>query len=214
MEHYNFSQSGLMSFSATAEVGVNPHYEKTLSFEERAINELMTQDIDTEKKFFPIYNEDGFICYADSIDETLSVSLTPPSHSFSSSTLKRRPAICCGVFVRDGKKFKPLYQNKRFYEDKAPIFLSLTNIKKLYKEFFEIIEIKLGQLTKNDDKFIAWELTTSEGHFYIPWHNGLIFAKEEGVSFEEKKLDDLKQTYFILRFTEVFPKGEHRVLRA
>lgn len=205
MEYFNFSQSGLMSFSFTSQIGAsNKEKSKCPCFEDICLEMLYDEKPEScdNTPFYLVYTKDGYAYSASDANKALSASLASAVHVPSTNQKLYYPNCNTGVFILQNGEYKLLYKAERFYKTKNPSFLSRSFLKKVFKPFFENIEITLGQLSFNAEKCIAWMLSTDKGVYYIPWHNGLIIPESENLTFEKRKFDDLRKTYKVLRFHE------------
>jgi len=73
---------------------------------------------------------------------------------------------------------------------------------------FKKIDIRLGQLEEKGIRFIAWEIETEKGIFYIPWHNGCLIEQTGELEFTEMPFAELKRTYKVLRFAKCVGERE------
>ncbi len=205
MEHFNFSQSGLMSFSFTSQIGAsNKEKSKCPTFEDICLEMLYDEKPEScdNTPFYLVYTKDGYAYSAPNADKALSASLASTIHVPSTNKKTYLPNCNTGVFILQDGEYKLLYKAERFYKSKTPRFLSRSFLNKAFKPLFENIEITLGQLGYGDEKCIAWMLSTNKGVYYIPWHNGFIIPASESLTFEKRKFDDIRKTYKILRFHE------------
>ena len=215
-EYFNFSQSGLMSFSPTAQLGSSTNKKSEItSFESLGIEELESKNISNEDNsiFYAVYDKNCYMYQATTPEEVLRVSLTSPCILPATLNASFCYSHNAGVFIRKNGQFKLLYKSGRFCCDKNPVFLSKTFLKRILSDFFENIEITLGQLIKDEMKYIAWMITTEKGIFYIPWHNGIIFPATNELVFIKNKFNKIEKTYKLLRFCENFSSNEYKVLR-
>lgn len=179
--------------------------EKPLTFEEEAKEELkeFKKSSDSSLCVVNIYRADGGLMFAaKKPSEALKLTLTPQDYVCSYFMKKMHACTKCGVFYKDGNKYKMLWKNGRYNEHRKPVFLSPTLLKKELKKVFSSFDLSLGVL---DDascvKFIAWKVKTEKGTFFIPWHNGCIIPADPKWEFEEKKFEELRSTYKVLRFS-------------
>lgn len=176
--------------------------EKALTFEEEAKEELKELKKKNDNScVVNIYRAEGLVFAAQNPSEALKLTLTPQDYVCSHFMKKMHACTRCGVFYKDGSKYKMLWKNGRYNEHKKPVFLNPHLLQKELKKVFPHFDLSLGVLEDNIVKFIAWEIKTEKGKFYIPWHNGCIIKEDENWSFTPKEFNELRSTYKVLRFS-------------
>ena len=203
---YNFSMSGLMSYSMNDQIGAPRHKApKEPSFEEEVIQDLKEEFEQTntnEDGFYIVTKKNGYCYYAPTTEDILRISLVPQEFLCTPLIGHFDPCTVNGVFYKENGEYKMLYRNQRFFLDKRPLYLSKNFLKEIFKKFLPKVEIKIGELSYKKTKHPAWMLTSEKGVFYIPWHNGLPIKASDALSFEEKSYEKMRYTYSILKFQE------------
>ena len=150
-----------------------------------------------------VYTESGYTFHTVSPDRTLILSLVGQDYVFSPCIKKITYCCTIGTFAKKGKKFILLWESMRLIPKATPTFLNKKLLEKNLQKVFTDVQIKLGQLQEKGVRIIAWQVTTKEGIFYVPWHNGCLIPKKETFSFEEKEFEEIRRTYKVLRFARV-----------
>ncbi len=185
------------------------------TFDEKALTELEEELTEEEKKkpIVTIYAADGYIYHTCETKSSIALSLAGPNNAIKSTVKRMRPCNKIAVYFRHDKETVQLWANSRYVSDDRPIYLNknlLINKLKTTK-FFTNISIRLGQLTEKGIKYITWQVSTNQGLYYIPWHNGSFVEDNASLEFEEKEFKELRLTYAILKFAPCI--GEHDVYR-
>ncbi|MBR5598536.1 MAG: hypothetical protein IKW39_00695 [Alphaproteobacteria bacterium] len=184
------------------------------SIEELANKELKNILNFTENnKFFNVYKISGYTFFAKNANESLRVALASQDYICNSMCKRMQVATHGGVFYRKDKEFIPLWKQNRFVENRRPDYLNLKCLSKKLNEIFdEVSYIKLGVLKERTVRFIAWEVKTEDGIFYIPWHSGMLCKKEDAWEFEVKQtFEEVRSTYKVLRFSKTDQRDVYRV---
>ncbi|MBE6463645.1 MAG: hypothetical protein E7005_07855 [Alphaproteobacteria bacterium] len=199
--------TGCIRVSLSEQIGhIASHSSKVPNFVEEAIIEIK-EDFALkapEKNLFVLYKKEGFVYEVTSVNDALSVSLTGQDYICAPGIKRITSSLFSGIFYKKGNKYELLWKAKRFdCGEKSPQYLSLSFLKKELKKVFTNVEISLGVLKDSKLSYIVWKVTSNEGIYYIPWHNGLLVPDDETLSFEEKCFEDLRKTYKVLRFTKI-----------
>lgn len=199
-EGLRLDANGTIRFSQQSGSPVHSFAEKHLTFEEEAQYEL--KNLSSHPScVVNIYRADGLVFTAQKSSEALSLSLTPQDYVCSTFVKRIHACTQCGVYYKHGNKFKMLWKNTRYSDNRKPVFLSPKLLEKELKKVFTTADVKLGTLQDNIIKYIAWKVKTEKGTFFIPWHNGCIIPADPKWEFEEKKFEELRSIYKVLRFS-------------
>ena len=142
----------------------------------------------------------SFICKDEA--EHMRISLIAQDYVCSEFKLKITQAVAVGVFAKVADSWELLWKAGRLAECKNPIYLNLSYIKKKLGKVFSSVEITLGLITFGRFQAIAWCVSTEQGKFYIPWHNGAFVPESPMITFEERELEEMKKTYNLLRISK------------
>jgi hypothetical protein len=197
--------TGCIRVSLSEQIGhPQPHSSKVPDFVEDALIEI-NEDFaknNPEKTLFVLYKKEGYVYEVKDVNDALSVSLAGQDYICSPGKKRITSSLFSGIFYKKGNKYELLWKAKRFdCGEKSPQYLSVPFLKRELKKVFTDVEISLGELKDDKLSYIVWKVTSNEGIYYIPWHNGLLVPEDETLSFEEKKFDDLRKTYKVLRFS-------------
>ncbi len=184
-------------------------------FDDKALTELKEELTEEEKKkpIVTVYAADGYTYHTCETKSSIVLSLAGQNNAIKSTVKRMRPCNVVAVYFRYGEKPTQLWKASRYSSADRPVYLNkellISTLKKT--KYFTNISVRLGQLTENGIKYIAWQVSTDQGLYYIPWHNGSFVENNAGLNFEEKEFKELRQTYAILKF--VLCVGEHDVYR-
>lgn len=189
----------------SSEIGGNYHSstkEKMLTFEQLAQEELATLTAEEKKaNIIAIYRSEGYTFHTSNIKDILRLSLTGQDYICSAIIKRIHSCTRCGVYYKDGNKYKELWNTGLLRHDKGAIFLFPEKLKKTLKKVFTNVEITLGKLFEGNTCSIAWQIQCDEGIFFIPWHNGCICPNDDSLSFTPKTIKELRGVYKALSFT-------------
>lgn len=194
----------------------NSHTNRTETYQtfpetaEEEVKECVKEGISS--KFLNIYTEYCMTFHTSTADQALRLCLTGASYIYNSMVRKMRATNALMVFYRKNGKYYPLWDIRHFQTRSSYIFLDVKELKKRLHKVFDRFELKLGSLTTMNLPAIAWQITTDEGIFYIPWHSGAIVEKTEDFTFEEKTLEEMKKTYTLLRFAPSYEKDIYKIV--
>lgn len=190
---------GTVRFREQSGSPVHSFVERTTSFEEEAKEEI--KSLNPTSTVLNLYKSDGLVFCAKKPDEALKLALTPQDYVCSMYIKKVRACTQCGVFYKCGTKYKMLWRNGRYSENRKPVFLNPAQLQRELKKVFTKHALTLGILEERSIKYIAWRIDTEQGTFFIPWHNGCLIAKDKEWNFVEKEFKDMRSTYKVLRFS-------------
>lgn len=199
----------------SSEIGGNYHSypkEKLPTFEQHVKEELTTLTPEEKKApIIAIYRSEGYTYHAITSKDILRLSLT--GQDYICSAMMKRMCSCtkCGVYYKDGNKYKELWQTGLLRQDKDAIFLFPEKLKKTLRKIFTNVEITLGELHEGNTRSIAWQIQCDEGIFFIPWHNGCICPNDDTLTFAPKTIKELRGVYKALSFATSYEN--HRVYR-
>jgi hypothetical protein len=209
--------TGCIRVSFTEQIGYShSHSSKVPDFVEEALIEL-NEDFSIahpEKKIFSLYKKEGYIYEANTPEEILSVSLAGQDYICSGGLKRIFSSTFTGIFYKKNNKFELLWKAKKYDYEKTPVFLSSKIVERELKKIFNNVELSLGLLSDEKLSYIAWKVTSDEGIFYIPWHNGLLYSDNPKVTFVQKDFQELRKTYKVLRFAKLTGSGnaEYKVI--
>ena len=216
MNKLRLDATGCIRVSLSEEIGARiASHSKVPDFIEDAIQELNEEygPKNPDQKLFMLYKKEGYIYSASTVKEILSVGLVGQAYICPAVVKKIQQSLYAGIFVKKNGKFVCLYKARRFDLERNPIFLSEKGVKDMMKKVFSNVEISLGQLSDGKQKYIAWQVMTDKGRYFIPWHNGLLCPEDETLTFEEKNFEEVRRTYSMLRFQKT-TNTEYKVLCA
>ena len=188
---------------------------KNKSFHEKALTELKEELTEKEKKepIIMVYAADGYIYHTCETKSSIALSLAGQDNAVRSTVKRMHPCNAVAVYFRHANGATQLWKACRYSSADRPLYLNkellISTLKKT--KYFTNISVRLGQLTEKGIKYIAWQVSTDQGVYYIPWHNGSFVEDNVGLNFEEKDFKELRQTYAILRFALCV--GEHDTYR-
>lgn len=188
-----------------SQIGGNYHSstkEKLLTFDQLAQEELATLTAEEKKaNIIAIYRSEGYTFHTSNIKDILRLSLTGQDYICSAIIKRMHSCTRCGVYYKNGNKYKELWNTGLLRHDKGAIFLFPEKLKKTLKKVFTNVEITLGELFDGSTCSIAWQIQCDEGLFFIPWHNGCICPNDDCFSFTPKTIKELRGVYKALSFT-------------
>ena len=185
------------------------------SFDDKALTELKEELTEEEKKepIVTVYAADGYIYHTCETKSSIALSLAGQNNAIKSTVKRMRPCNAIAVYFRHANGATQLWKACRYSSADRPLYLNkellISTLKKT--KYFTNISIRLGQLTEKGIKYIAWQVSTDQGLYYIPWHNGSFVENNVNLEFEEKEFKELRETYDILKFALCI--GEHDVYR-
>ncbi len=185
-------------------------------FDNRAKEEMKElEPEDYKHPFITVYSESGYTYHTGIAQKALSLSLAGQDYIYTPSVKKVHFCNVLAVYFQSGHMYRQLWKISRFLPENRPVFLNREMLEKILGSIFSQLSIKLGQLSEKNIKYIAWEINTEKGIFYIPWHNGCLLEKTDGLEFEEKEFAEIKRTYKVLRFAACTGSEEaYRILCA
>ncbi len=181
------------------------HYSSELpSFLNRAKKEIKELTLkERESPIVTVYIDSGYIFHTVSVDRALLLSLVGQDYVFSPCIKKITYCSSIGTFAKKEGNHILLWESMRLIPKATPTYLNKKLLEENLQKVFTDVRIKLGQLQDKGIKFIAWQITTKQGIFYVPWHNGSLIPEKETFSFEEKEFTEIKRTYKVLRFSRI-----------
>ncbi len=181
---------------------VRVYGERPLSFTEKAMEEAgESTDDDKQHLFMTVYSESCTTWRTTAPDNITRLSLVGQSYVCSRPQKRLIQSSALMVFYQKNGNFVPLYELHHLQTKKYYLFLDKKALTHKLQEVFDIVKLTLGQLHTGNFTGIAWKAQTEKGSFYILWHNGCIIPSQDYLLFEEKKFEELKSTYALLRFT-------------
>lgn len=182
---------------------LHSHSKARLPFKELAKKEVQNEirPEEKEKSVINVFSRYGIIDHT--ADEKQSLLLNLTAQDYVVSQWKKRLTSCTkvGVFYKQ----KLLWYTSRLEKNTEPAYLNKTYLeKRLEKAFGIAVCLKLGLLTWETTKFIAWQFKTEDGQeFLIPWHNAALIPQTPEMAFVAKDFKEIRNTYKILRFREL-----------
>jgi len=178
------------------------------SFEKRAsmfVKELEASDPTV------VYSTYGIMTYDNRPQAMLHLAMVGQDYIIAPNVQKMN--TCCIAAVYYKKQL--LWLLKRFKPGMAPFFLNQKWLTKKMNALFGMAEINLGMLTENTIHYIAWQIKTPKGVFYIPWHSGCFIPATSEIEFVPQSFQELRRTYKVLRFMQkVDDRGAYKILCA
>lgn len=180
----------------------------------KRIEKFAKKELRSEEKFVNLYSEVDWV--GEAISERQSFFMASTGNNVlilgSSSVFKVSSRIAPYFRTNEGK-YERLWLTERFEPKMNPEYLNVHILASKLSKVIGCFKLELGELRCKGHKAIAWELTSSAGTFYIPWHNGCMIEKKEEseLSFEKKDLKEMAKVYCALRFEED-SNGVYRIL--
>ncbi len=180
--------------------GERVYHEPKKSFIERLMAELKEEPYEGDEKLLVAYSEGVCTQITTKPSQVLRLSLTGQTYVYQPLKKRLTQGAVAVVLYKYQGKYIPLYEQRYFRQKKEYMFLNPQELKKTLSKVFSSIELKLGLLTHERIPCIAWQVSTEDGEYYIPWHNGCIFKGDDTLLFEEKPLEQMRRTYELFRF--------------
>lgn len=214
--HYGGQSYETLDYSVMSSTPRRSYTEGTKSFNSRAEQEMRElEPEDYKHPFINVYSESGYVYHTGETKKALRLSLVGQDYIYSPSVKKMTFSSVMAVYDRTGCSYRQLWKLGRFVPEICPIFLNKKKLSDIMLTIFKKVQIRLGQLQEKGISFIAWEIETEKGTFYVPWHNGCLIEQTTETVFTEKTFAELKRTYKVLRFAECRgEKDSYRVLCA
>lgn len=189
--------------------GVKIYSERTPSFTENATAEAAeSTPQDKQNKFMTVFSEYSLTWRASTPERIIRLSLVGQDYICSKQQKKMILSNALMVFYLKNDKFVPLYEVRHLQTKKYYLYLDKKGLTAKLREVFQSVKLTLGQLHAPNLRCIAWKAETEEGIFYILWHNGCIIKAQDYLCFEEKKIEELRKVYNLLRFAPSVTKSD------
>lgn len=181
--------------------GARVYSERTPSFAERAREEASECSLEEKQNLFlTVYSESCITWRATKPEDILRLTLVGQSYICSRHQKKMTQSNALMIFYLKNGKFVPLYELHHLQTKKNYLFLNKEDLTERLRKVFKSVKLSLGRLNSPKLNSIAWQAETEAGKFYIPWHNGCILPAQDYLTFEKKKLEEMRNVYDLLRF--------------
>ena len=189
-----------------SEIGGNYHSprEKLLTFGEYAKEEL--SELSSEEKnerFIIIYRSFTYTYHAmcNNIKKVARLALAPQNYICNPMLQTITACNKTGIYYKDAKgRYKELWTTGLLREDKNAIFLQPEKLNNALKKVFAEFTLTLGKLSVDNMNYIAWQISTNEGIYYLLWHNACLCKHASNFTFDPHSIEDLKGIYKVLKF--------------
>lgn len=180
----------------------------------KRIEKFAKKELRSEEKFVNLYSEVDWV--GEAISERQSFFMASTGNNvliLGSSSVFKVSSRIAPYFKNNEGKYERLWLTERFEPKMNPEYLNVHILADKLSKVIGCFTLELGELRCKGHKAIAWELTSSAGTFYIPWHNGCVIEKREEseLFFTKKELKEMTKVYTALRFEEE-SKGVYRIL--